>query len=118
MEGITVSSKKIVSVVTAITGDRVIVTEESIKHVIEEHFRGIPQGIILETLERVLKDPSDLYKDTSHEDKEYDFFYRLEDGKFIVAIVKIKSDGAYLSSMYPTGKKHRTKHKGFKRVKI
>lgn len=112
------SKRKIVTVVTAITGDRVIVTEDSIKHVIDEHFRGIPQGIILETLERVLKDPSDIYKDTQDENKEYDFFYRLEDGKYIVAIVKIKKDGAYLSSMYPTGKRHRTKHKRFKKVKI
>lgn len=110
--------QKIIAVVTAVTGDRVIVTEESIRHIIDEHFRGIPQGIILETLERVLKDPSDIYKDTHHENKEYNFFYRLEDGKFIVAIVKIKKDGAYLSSMYPTGKTHRAKHKGFKKVKL
>ncbi len=109
---------KILTVVTAVTGDRVIVTEEAITHIVEEHFRGIPQGIILETLERVLKDPTDIFKDSQHNDKEYDFFYRLENGKFLVAVVKIKKDGAYLSSMYPTGKKHRNKHKGFKRIKI
>ncbi len=118
MEGFAMSSKKIIAVVTAITGDRVIVTDEAIKHVIEQHFRGIPQDLVLETLEKVLKDPSDVYKDTQHKDKEYDFFYRLDDGKFVVAIVKIKKDGAYLSSMYPTGKKQRTKHKGFKKVKV
>ena len=112
------SSRKIVAVITAITGDRVIVTDEAIKHVIDEHFRGVPQDIILETVERVLRDPSDLYKDTHSESREYDFFYRLESGEFLVAIVKIISDGAYLSSMYPTGKKHRNKHKNFKRVKL
>lgn len=112
------SNQKIVAVITAVTGDRVIVTDEAIKHVIDEHFRGVPQVIILETIERVLRDPSELYKDTQNENREYDFFYRLETGKFIVVIVKIVSDGAYLSSMYPTGKKHRTKHKKFKKVKL
>jgi hypothetical protein len=112
------SSRKIVAVITAITGDRVIVTEEAVKHVIDEHFRGIPQDIILETIERVLKDPSDLYKDSQNKSREYDFFYRLENGEFLVAIVKIISTGAYLSSMYPTGKSHRNRHKGFKKVKL
>lgn len=111
-------SRKIIAVITAITGDRVIVTDEAIKHVIEEHFRGIPQDIILETMERVLRDPTDLYRDSSNKNKEYDFFYRLESGDFIVVIVKVIPDGAYLSSMYPTGKKHRNKHKKFKRVKL
>ncbi len=111
-------SRKIIAVITAVTKDRVIVTEETMKHVIEEHYRGIPQDIILETMERVLKDPSDLYRDSGDKNKEYDFFYRLESGDFIVAIVKIIPDGAYLSSMYPTGKKHRNKHKRFKRVKL
>jgi hypothetical protein len=72
----------------------------------------------LETLERVLKDPSDLYRDHQRKSKEYDFFYRLESGDFIVAIVKIIPDGPYLSSMYPTGKKPRNKHKSFKKVKL
>ncbi|NBU21534.1 hypothetical protein EBS43_09050, partial [bacterium] len=103
---------------TAVTGDRVIVTDEALRHVIEEHFRGIPQDIILETIERVLRDPTDLFRDSRDQSKEYDFFYRLESGDFIVAIVKIIPGGAYLSSLYPTGKKHRNKHKKFKRVKL
>jgi hypothetical protein len=110
--------RKITAVITAITGDRVIVTDEAIKHVIGEHFKGVPKDIILETIERVLRDPSDLYKDTQSDSREYDFFYRLESGEFIVAIVKIIPDGAYLSSMYPTGKKQRSKHKGFKKVRL
>jgi hypothetical protein len=111
-------SRKIIAVITAVTRDRVIVTDEAMKHVLDEHFRGIPQDIILETMERVLRDPSDLYRDSSYENKEYDFFYRLESGDFIVVIVKIIPDGAYLSSMYPTGKRHRNKHKRFKRVRL
>ena len=110
--------QKISAVVTAVTGDRVIVTDEAIKHIINEHFKGVPKGIILETVERVLRDPSDLYKDTQSDSREYDFFYRLESGEFIVAIVKIIPNGAYLSSMYPTGKRHRNKHKRFKKVKL
>lgn len=110
--------RKISAVITAITGDRVIITDEAIRHIIDEHFKGIPKGIILETVVRVLRDPSDLYKDRQSDSCEYDFFYRLEDGDFIVAIVKIIPDGAYLSSMYPTGKRHRNKHKRFKKVKI
>lgn len=112
------SGRKIIAVITAITGDRVIITDETMKHVIEEHFRGIPRDIVLETVERVLRDPSDLYKDDSNNDKKYDFFYRLEDGGFIVVVVKIVEDGAYLSSMYPTGKRPRNKHKRFKRIKL
>jgi hypothetical protein len=111
-------SRKIIAIITAITGDRVIVTDETLKHVIEEHYRGIPQDIILEALERVLKDPSDLYREDQDLNREYDFFYRLESGEFIVAIVKIIPDGAYLSSMYPTGKRQRNKHKRFKKVKL
>lgn len=112
------TSRRIAAVITAITKDRVIVTEETMTHILEEHFRGIPRDIILETLERVLKDPSDLYRDSQDRGREYDFFYRLESGDFIVAIVKIIPDGAYLASMYPTGKRHRNKHKNFKRVKL
>ena len=110
--------RKIVAVITAVTGDRVVVSEEALTHVINEHFRGVPQGIILETIERVLKDPSDIYRDGREKDREYDFFYRLENGDFIVVIVKVIAEGAYLSSMYPTGKRHRNKHKKFKRVKV
>lgn len=112
-------SKKIIAVITAITTDRVIITDDALKHIIEEHFRGIPEDIILETVERVLRDPSEVYKDTQKsKSKEYDFFYRLESGEYIVVVVKIIAEGAFLSSMYPTGKKQRNKHKGFKKVKI
>ena len=112
------SSNKIVTVITAITGDRVIISEQSLNHVINEHFGGFPKDIILEMAERVLKDPSDIYRDGSAKSKEYDFFYRLESGDFVVVVVKIIPEGAFLSSMYPTGKKHRNPHKKFKRVKL
>lgn len=112
-------SKKIIAVITAATSDRVIVTDDTIKLIIEEHFRGIPKDIILETVERVLRDPSEVYKDTQKsKGKEYDFFYRLETGEYVVVVVKILETGAFLSSMYPTGKKPRNKHKDFKRVKL
>jgi hypothetical protein len=110
-------SKKILAVITAITKVRVIVTDQTVKHIIAEHFRGIPADIILETIERVLRDPSDVFRDSQKsKSREYDFFYRLESGEYIVVIVKVIADGAYVSSMYPTGKSQRNKHKGFKKI--
>ena len=112
------TKRKIVAVITAITADRVVVTSDVLTHIIEEHFRGIPQEIILETVERVLKDPSDLFKDDLNIKKEYDFFYRLESGEYLVAVVKVIPAGAFLASLYPTGKNPRNKHKKLKRVKL
>ena len=112
------TKKKIVAIITALTGDRVIVTEEAIEHVANEHFQFVPQDILLEIIERILKDPSALYRDVREINREFNFFYRLESGEFIVAVVKIIPEGAYLASVYPTGKKPRNKHKGFKKVKI
>lgn len=111
------SKRKVLSIVTAATKDRVIITDEAIDHIIETHFNGIPKNIILETVEQVLRDPSEVYKDKK-DVHEYDFFYRLDNGAFIVVVVKIIHDGNFVSSMYTTGKKHRNKHKGFKKVKI
>ena len=112
------TTKKIIAVITAITGDRVIVTDEAIRHIGSEHFQMIPHDIILEIIERILKDPSELYRDAQEVNREFDFFYKLENGKYIVAVVKIISEGAFLASMYPTGKIPRNKHKRFKKVKL
>ena len=112
------TKKKIVAVITAITGDRVIISQDTLLHVIDDHFRVFPQDIILELIERILKDPSELYQDKRNQNREFNFFYRLESGKFIVVVVKIISEGAFLASMYPTGKKLRNAHKRLKRVKL
>ena len=83
-----------------------------------QHYSQLPQDIFLELLERVLKDPTELYLDDRGDEKKYYMFYKLENGKYIVAVVKTISDGSYFSSMYPTGKKIRNAHKNLKRLKI
>lgn len=110
--------RKIKAIITAITGVRVIVSQESLIHAMEEHFSMLPEDILLELVERILKDPSEVYSESGSDEKQFDFFYRLENGKYIVAVVKTIMEGSYLSSMYPTGKKPRAKHKKFKKVRL
>ena len=111
--------KKIVTVITDILGDRVVVCENEFKHAIEDHFPEFPQHLILELLETILKDPTEIFRDDSSTEQIYNFFYRTDvSKKFVVAVIKITEDGAFFASMYPTGKKVRNIHKGFKKVKI
>ncbi len=46
------------------------------------------------------------------------FFYRLDNGSYLVAVVKIIPEGAYLASLYPTGSRIRAKHKKLKKVRL
>jgi hypothetical protein len=113
------SNRKIITIITDALGDRVVVGEKELDHAIEGHFEGIPQDIILELLERILKDPSEVYRDDRKTEQIFNFFYRLEKGqKFIVAVIKVTPDGAFFSSMYPSGKGVRKTHKNYKRVKL
>lgn len=109
---------KIKTIITAITGDRVIVTSSELEHALSKHYSLLPQDMFLELLERVLKDPTELYLDDSGDEKKYYMFYKLENEKYIVAVIKAIADGSYFSSMYPTGKKIRNAHKNLKRLKI
>ncbi len=112
-------SRKIITIITNIFGDRVVVGEKELNHAIEDHFAGIPQELVLNLLELVLKGPSDVYQDAQTKERIYNFFYRLEDNrKFIVAVIKTTPDGTFFASMYPTGKSARSAHKKFKKVKI
>ncbi len=54
--------RKIATIITAITGDRVIIGEEELKHALEEHFSILPVDMLLELIERILKDPSEIYE--------------------------------------------------------
>jgi hypothetical protein len=111
--------RKVVAVITDILGDRVVVGEKELEHAIDDHFSAIPQDIMLELLERVLKDPTEIYRDDYKSEQVYNFFYRLEKGpKYLLAIVKVTADGAFFASMYPTGKQIRNKHKNLKKVKL
>ena len=111
--------RKVIAIITDILGDRVVVGEKELEHAIDDHFSAIPQDIMLELLERVLKDPSEIYRDDQKTEQVYNFFYRLEKGpKYLLAIVKVTADGAFFTSMYPTGKQIRSKHKKLKKVKL
>lgn len=108
--------RKIVAVITAITGDRVIVGFHEMKHAMR-HF-CLPQDIFLELLEKILKDPFEIYIDDSKQGKEYHLFYKLFDNMYILTIVKIIDDGAFFSSMYTTGEEIRNSHKKLKKFEI
>lgn len=108
--------QKIAAVITDILGDRVIIGEEELQIHLKKHFAGIPRDLILELIERILKDPSIIYEEVSTH--TYHLFYRLETGRFVVVIVKKQAKGTYFSSIYSTGKVIRNKHKKLKRVKL
>lgn len=101
---------------TAITGDRVVIGELETNHAIEGHFDTLPEDIFLELLERILKDPTVVYEEESK--STYYLFYKLQNNKYLVAVVKKTESGTYFSTMYPTGKEIRNKHQKLKKVKI
>ena len=113
------STRKIVAVITDVLGDRVIVGEKELDHAIQGHFKVIPQELILELLEKILKDPTEIYRDDRKKEQIFNFFYRLEKGpKFLVAVIKVTPEGAFFSTLYPTGKGARNTHKKYRKVKV
>jgi hypothetical protein len=110
--------RKIVAIITAATGDRVVITEAEMEHALNDHFSYLPRILFLELVEQVLKDPSDVFVDNSKAPRQYNLFYRLDNGKYLVAVVKKTDEGSFLASMYPTGSSIRNKHKKMKRVKL
>lgn len=108
--------RQIVAIITAITQDRVIVGKEELTHALR-HFL-LPEDIFLELLERVLKDPDEVYVEDTKNGKEYHLFYRLFDKRFILAVVKVIDEGAYFTSMYTTGEEIRISHKKFKKLNL
>lgn len=107
--------EEIITVITSSTGERVIVRRYEMEHAMR-HFL-LPEEIFLELLEKVLKDPSEIYVDETSEGKIYHLFYRLFDKKYILAVIKIIPKGAYFASMYATGESIRKSHKNFKKLK-
>ena len=57
-----------------------------------------------------------VYEDTQKH--LYHLFYRLENQRYLVVIVKKAPSGNYFCTAYPTGKSIRGKHKKLKKVKI
>jgi hypothetical protein len=109
-----VSPPRIAKVIMAATHDRVVVGEVELEHA-ARHFL-LPRDLLLELIERVLTRPTAVYADDTRRPREYRLFYRLEDGRYILAVVKVVNNGAYFASLYPTGRRIRTAHRKFRRV--
>ncbi len=107
--------KKIEAVITDVLGERVVVLSEALEHAVERHFTLFPTEMVLELIERVIRDPSDIFE----EQKKHLFhlFYRIDSRHYIVVIVKRTPDGKFFVTAYPTGKTYRVKHKKLKRVR-
>src|SRR5690348_12789039 len=108
-------SRRIVAVITAITGDRIVIGEAEFNHAKEEHFPMLPTDILLELIERVLKDPTKIFEQKKLH--RYHLFYRLDNQRYLVVIIKKTHAGNYFSSMYSTGNAIRNSHKDLKEVK-
>lgn len=108
-------TKKIAAVITDVLSNRVVILTEALEHVIERHFPLFPKDIVLELVERVLKDPSDIFE----EKKKHLFhlFYRFDSRHYLVVIVKHATDGSFFVTAYPTGTTYRRKHKALKKVR-
>jgi hypothetical protein len=76
----------------------------------------LPRDLLLELIERVLTHPTAAYADDLHAPREYRLFYRLEDGRYILAVVKVVAQRAFFASMYPTGRRVRGSHRKFRRL--
>lgn len=107
-------SRKVAAIITAITGDRVVIGEEELGHAIEEHFPMLPSDILLELIERVLKDPTKIFEQIKL--CQYHLFYRLDNRKYLVVIVKKTPTGNYFSTMYSTGSSIRNCHKDLREI--
>lgn len=109
-------SRKIIAVITDALGDRVVVGDNELRHALHEHFEALPKDILLELIERVLKDPTVIYEEKATH--FYHLFYRLENGKYLVAVIKKSKSGVFFSTIYPTGRSIRNKHKNLRKVKL
>lgn len=90
-------NRKIATIIKDIPGDCVIIGEEELKHALEEHFSILPVNMLLEFIERILKDPSRIFEEVKL--NEYHLFYRLDNGRYLLVIVKKTPTGNYFSSM-------------------
>jgi hypothetical protein len=107
-------SRRVVTVITAITKDRIVIGELEFLHA-KKHFPMLPDDMLLELIERVLKDPTKIFEE--EKPHQYFLFYRLDNGQYLVVVVKKISSGSYFSTMYSTGDGIRPKHKKLKEVK-
>lgn len=109
-------TRRVAAVITAITGDRIVIGEAELSHAKEEHFQVLPMDMLLELIERVLKDPTKIFEEKKMH--QYHIFYRLDNRRYLVVIVKRAPTGNYFSTMYSTGHSIRNGHKNLKEVKL
>jgi len=109
-----VRRRKRAAVIKAATGDDVIVGEAELKHAMR-HFT-LPRDLVLALIERILAHPTTVLVDDTLHPHEYRLFYRLDDGRYLLAVVKVTEVGAFFASMYPTGRKIRSSHRRFRRI--
>ena len=102
------------AIITDILGDRVVIGESELQHSIAEHFENLPENILLELIELVLNDPTFIFEETRGH--FYHLVYRLDSGKHIVVVIKKSESGVFFSTVYPTGKSIRNKHKKLRKV--
>lgn len=79
------------------------------------HFT-LPRDLVLALIVRVLEQPTVVLADDRRVPREYRLFYRLEDGRYLLAVVKVTVEGAFFASLYPTGRSIRSSHRRFRRI--
>jgi len=109
-----VAGRRIARVIRAATNEDVTVCDAELEHA-QRHF-PLPRDLVMELIERVLTQPTAVYADDAKSPHEYRMFYRLDDGRYILAVVKVIAEGAFFASMYPTGRRVRGSHRKFRRV--
>ena len=73
---------------------------------------------MLQLVARVLEHPTAVYVDDRRRPHEYRLFYRLQDGRYLLVVVKLTGEGAFFATMYATGKSVRPSHRKFKKVSL
>lgn len=109
-----VAVRKPAGVVEAATGDTVVIGEAELRHAMR-HF-PVPRDLVLALIQRVLEHPTLVLADDAQAPHEYRLFYRLDDGRYLLAVVKLTPAGAFFASMYPTGRRIRPSHRRFRKV--
>jgi hypothetical protein len=91
-----------------------VIGEAELRHAMR-HF-PLPRDLVLVLIERVLRHPTVVFTDDESAPHEYRLFYRLDDGRYLLAVVKVTPTGTFFASMYPTGRRMRASHRRFRRI--
>lgn len=86
-----VAGRKQAAIVRAATGDDVVIGETELQHAMR-HF-PVPRDLVLALIARVLEHPTVVLADDEREPHEYRLFYGLDDGRYLLAVVKLTPAG-------------------------